>query len=1524
LYSGGRGGHAGSNGSSGGGGGGGGAAAVLRSTTVLAVAGGAGGGGGAGGSTEWFFSDNQANRDGLSGYTGAYITGNTGANGADRGTGNDGGGGGGGGGGHTRGGAGGSLRKSGNNNTGGNGGSAGENLTSGLTSASASYVAVTGAAGATISYLEPTVFSANSPTAFYAPAGRPSTAQTVTITNSTGLELTHPITVTVPANFEISPDGATYSGSLSLLASELPKSLLVRVAATAASGSVSGNLTIASDGVSTLTVPLSAAVEILSTNRLASGTTLDIEIQVANQVVTVASTGSAYTFTLSGGATNVWTGFAANTSVSGTTLTVTPGSTYDTINLTDSVAGVAVTFNTSGANSYADQFNVTLNDTPGAVTFNGSSRFSGSNGLNILTTRNIAFAPDSSLSLVDGNLSLDANTQTPATSMLVPGIEIKGATVETTGSGITTLRARGGTGAAASFLNKGIAVLSGGSLVGGTTGTMTIEGKGFAGSAAVAQGQGVFVSGRNLSTLVVSRISSNGADVAVTGYGAENTDATIGLNACNAGVTVGGATSSTGTFYGTITSGGSGAVTVTGYGGTTADPASAVNTFCSGVRVNGTAALITSGGTGKVTVNGTGGGSPLNSQYCFGVDVGSTGATIGGGAGASVEVTGRGPSVDNRTANYLWGVVVWSGGAIKAAAGAGTTLVTGYGGGSGASIGTGVYVSSTGSKISSDGSGSVTVIGYGGNALGTGNSQRGVVLYIDAGISSGGGAVRVEGYGGGGPATSNNFGVNLAVGGYITAGGTGNVTVLGWGGNRNGTTGLNNHGILVDSAGNGQAPGYISSGGGDVVVQGDGGGGSADSPSASSSGTNCGVSAFQGGYITAGGSGAVSVTGQGGNRSPGATGAGNLGVYVADRNGTTSNLYSSIRSNGGAVTVNGTGGGSQTAAGSSNSNHGVQVKLGGTITAGGTGTVSVTGTGGNPSVTGTGGSNCGVNVDGTTTLAKITSNNGNVIVTGTGGSRGSGTANHGIYLNAGGKITTDGIATTVSLTGTGGDSSGSTNHGVFVTGGTSPDVSSVTSGGGSVSILGNGGGRLTSGSNSGVSVASGAIVTSGGSSGTVTVAGQGGAGTGNLNHGVSVATGGASITSGGGDVSITGTEGGASTHVGISVGSGGSVTTASTGGAVSLSGNSLALAGHVSAGSGGIVNLSPRSSGVAMNLGLVTDAAGGPVALTSTELNQITAATINLGSNAAGSLTVSQPIAVPAGANLNLITAAGSSLTPSASGTDVTMGSSKVLDLSTISTLNLAINGTTADSGYQRLVLADPLSLTGKSLNLTGSYTPAAGNEFTIVSASDLSGAFDGLPNGSNVVFNGIPLKIGYTATSVTLTATPVSAPPVFAGYAVTAKTGKTAAISPAKILARASDPDGGAVTLTRVFGPSAQGGTVSLTGTVNYTPAASFTGADSFDIELTGSRGGILRATITVTVTGDAAAGLNQTELKLRDGKVDLTFRGIPGRSYTIQRSTNLLTWTTLATVTAAADGRITVTDPLPPQPSAYYRTQP
>lgn len=162
--------------------------------------------------------------------------------------------------------------------------------------------------------------------------------------------------------------------------------------------------------------------------------------------------------------------------------------------------------------------------------------------------------------------------------------------------------------------------------------------------------------------------------------------------------------------------------------------------------------------------------------------------------------------------------------------------------------------------------------------------------------------------------------------------------------------------------------------------------------------------------------------------------------------------------------------------------------------------------------------------------------------------------------------------------------------------------------------------------------------------------------------------------------------------------------------------------------------------------------------------------------------------------------------------------------------------------------------------------------------------------------------------------------PPTFLGYAVTTKIDKILPIFPAKILARAASPNGERVSLTRVFPGSAQGGSVSLTSTVNYTPPPGFTGADSFEVELTSSGGGVLRARIDVMVTVITTKFLSFTVV---GGKPVVEFRGIPGRSYTVERSTDLSSWSAVGTVTAAADGTIRFTDNAPPAPSGYYRTQ-
>ena len=49
-------------------------------------------------------------------------------------------------------------------------------------------------------------------------------------------------------------------------------------------------------------------------------------------------------------------------------------------------------------------------------------------------------------------------------------------------------------------------------------------------------------------------------------------------------------------------------------------------------------------------------------------------------------------------------------------------------------------------------------------------------------------------------------------------------------------------------------------------------------------------------------------------------------------------------------------------------------------------------------------------------------------------------------------------------------------------------------------------------------------------------------------------------------------------------------------------------------------------------------------------------------------------------------------------------------------------------------------------------------------------------------------------------------------------------------------------------------------------------------------------------------------------DGKMGIRFHGIPGRTYIIQRSTDMLAWSTIDTVVAGPTGLIDITDPNPP----------
>jgi alpha-tubulin suppressor-like RCC1 family protein len=168
--------------------------------------------------------------------------------------------------------------------------------------------------------------------------------------------------------------------------------------------------------------------------------------------------------------------------------------------------------------------------------------------------------------------------------------------------------------------------------------------------------------------------------------------------------------------------------------------------------------------------------------------------------------------------------------------------------------------------------------------------------------------------------------------------------------------------------------------------------------------------------------------------------------------------------------------------------------------------------------------------------------------------------------------------------------------------------------------------------------------------------------------------------------------------------------------------------------------------------------------------------------------------------------------------------------------------------------------------------------------------------------------------------------PPEFSGYTVKTPFGKPVSIPITKILARATDPEGTALTVATVATGSAYGGTVAMSGqSVFYTPPAGYSVSDNFAVTIADADGATVSGLVTVIIGPGPTSGgptLNPPQLTmLAEGKMEIRFQGIPGRSYEIQRSTNLSRWTTIATHRASPTGGIQFTDDNPPQPSAFYR---
>jgi fibronectin type 3 domain-containing protein len=383
----------------------------------------------------------------------------------------------------------------------------------------------------------------------------------------------------------------------------------------------------------------------------------------------------------------------------------------------------------------------------------------GDGAVDLTAVCNITLASGSSITTVDGAVTLKANQQaTPTTGSFV-GIDVNNAMVEST-TGSITVQGRGGDHFGGSQF--GVRVQDGGKIGNGTSGTVTVMGTG--GASTGSDNYGVRVVGSG------STVTSGGGNVSVTGTGG----GTGASSSTNVGVIV--------SNVGKITAGSSGAVTVVGNGGN----ASGSGSSNFGVWVEGTNSRITSGG-GNVSVTGSGGGAS-SSSYNRGVAVTGAGEITAENDG-TVTVTGYGGNtsgIDNH------GVYVWTSDS-QITSGGGNVSVTGTGGGSGSGS-FGVFVQSGVTlAISATGAATLDITGNGsGSAAG---------VRIDSPISSGTGSVTIQ---------SVDDNIMFGAGGDITST-SGTVTVTA-------DTAVGNHGgaiVMADGA-------VIDAGSGTIALTADG------------------------------------------------------------------------------------------------------------------------------------------------------------------------------------------------------------------------------------------------------------------------------------------------------------------------------------------------------------------------------------------------------------------------------------------------------------------------------------------------------------------------------------------------------------------------------------------------------------------------------------------------------------------------------------------------------------------------------
>ncbi|HEV2692429.1 MAG TPA: YDG domain-containing protein [Verrucomicrobiae bacterium] len=215
-----------------------------------------------------------------------------------------------------------------------------------------------------------------------------------------------------------------------------------------------------------------------------------------------------------------------------------------------------------------------------------------------------------------------------------------------------------------------------------------------------------------------------------------------------------------------------------------------------------------------------------------------------------------------------------------------------------------------------------------------------------------------------------------------------------------------------------------------------------------------------------------------------------------------------------------------------------------------------------------------------------------------------------------------------------------------------------------------------------------------------------------------------------------------------------------------------------------------------------------------------------------------------------------------------------------------------------------PSDATGTVTYFTNGVTfntgPLAGGAFT-------SGSISNLVRGTNIITAVYSGDGNYAGITNSLSQVVTNHPPLTGFFTFSVTNGVSLKVKISDLLTAVLDPDGDPVTLTGV-GVSTNGmvsptnSTLILFRNTNYVN-------DRFSYVVADDHGG--SSTGQVNVISVLAPFIGQsTSMAPAGGTNFLTNHGIPGYTYIIQRSVNLLTWVDIATNTAASNGTISSVD--------------